>query len=51
MRQYITVGLSQKAFEIAKDVDKKRKEQGLSSSLSAVTSEAVIKTFSKEKVQ
>lgn len=42
-----TVGLSEKALEIVKKVSKRRKDQGLSSSLSAVASEAVIKTFGK----
>lgn len=40
-----TVGLSQKALEIVKRVDKSRKEKGLSSSVSAVASEAVIRVF------
>lgn len=44
-----TVGLSPKALLIAKDVDKERKEQGLRSSISAVASEAVIKTFGKKE--
>lgn len=39
------VGLSQKAFEIAKKVDKARKEKGLGSSVSAVVSEAIIRVF------
>ena len=42
-----TVGLSAKALEIVKKESEKRKDLGLSSSLSAVTSEAVIKTFGK----
>lgn len=42
-----TVGLSEKALQIVKNVSEKRKDQGLSSSLSAVASEAVIKTFGK----
>lgn len=42
-----TVGLSIKALEIAKRENEKRKGIGLSSSLSAVTSEAIIKTFGK----
>ena len=42
-----TVGLSSKALEIAKKENEKRKEIGLNSSLSAVTSEAIIKTFGK----
>lgn len=40
-----TVGLSNKAFEIAKKVDKSRKEKGLSSSVSAVVSEAIVRQF------
>lgn len=49
MKNYTTVGLSNKALEIAREVDKNRKEQGLSSSLSAVASEAVVKVFGKVK--
>jgi hypothetical protein len=40
-----TVGLSKKALEIVRNVDKNRKEKGLSSSISAVASEAVVKVF------
>ena len=40
-----TVGLSNKAFEIAKKVDKSRKDRGLSSSVSAVVSEAIVRVF------
>lgn len=40
-----TVGLSPKALEVVRKIDKYRKEKGLSSSVSAVASEAVIKVF------
>lgn len=40
-----TVGLSPKAIELVKKESEKRKEIGLSASLSAVASEAVVKTF------
>lgn len=44
-RSTTIVGLSKKAFEIAKRIDKERKEMGLSSSISGVVSEAIVKVF------
>ena len=45
MKSTSTVGLSNKALEIVRKIDKERKCQGLQSSLSSVASEAVIKAF------
>lgn len=40
-----TVALNFKAYSIAADVDAKRKSLGMSSSVAAVISEAIVKTF------
>lgn len=39
------VGLSKKAYEIAKKVDEERKEKGLVSSITSVVSEAIVTVF------
>lgn len=43
-----STAVTAKAYEIALSVAKKRKSEGLSSSITAVISEAVIEKFGKE---
>lgn len=47
MKKTGVVGISKKALEIVKRIDKERKAKGLSSSVSAVATEAVVKAFSE----